>query len=96
MAIRNQARRLLSLKEYKDNRRYTYEDIEKATGLSSATISAVLNNKLQYYDMSPGGTVERFCEFLGCTLHDFFVEDSQTEDPQKGQVAELVVVPPPT
>ena len=63
--IRNRFRILLAQKESKDERRYTYDDIYKATGIGPGTLSSYAKNTVTRFDER---TLVALCDFLGCEL----------------------------
>ena len=67
LEIRNRFRILLAQKEVRDNRRYTYDDITDATGISRQTIASYATGSVSRYD---GRTLKSFCDFFDCELSE--------------------------
>lgn len=63
--IKNRFKILLAQKETRDGRRYTYEDIYKATGVGPATIANYAKGTVTRFDAK---TLVLFCDFLECDL----------------------------
>ena len=67
LEIRNKFRILLAQKEVRDGRRYTYDDITTATGISRQTIASYATGSVSRYD---GKTLKAFCDFFDCELSE--------------------------
>lgn len=53
------------------NKKYTYDDIAKATGMSSNTIANLFSGEYHDYQLS---TLEKICEFFGCEIKDILIK----------------------
>lgn len=58
---------LLAEKELRDGRKYTYTDINKATGIATSNITKWAQGKVEYLDLS---TLATFCVFFECKVSD--------------------------
>ena len=56
--------------------RLTYLKLSAATGVSTNTISHLVNNKQELLDRS---VLERLCDFFGCELHDLVSLEHATD-----------------
>lgn len=63
--INNRFNILLAQKINRDNRKYTYEDISEATGVSPTTLSAYSQGKVRRFDEV---TLVALCKFFECEL----------------------------
>jgi transcriptional regulator with XRE-family HTH domain len=70
MKLKNRFAELLATHERKTNRKWTYDDIAAATGVSPTTLSAYAQNKVRRFDAV---TVEPLMAFFGCDVADFFI-----------------------
>ncbi len=84
MRLKNRFAELLAAHERKTGRKWTYEDISAATGISTSTLSAYALNKVRRFDAV---TVEPLLRFFACGIEDFFVLE---EDEQGQEVAVAV------
>lgn len=73
--MRCQIIRLLSEKEKKENRRITYTDIAKSTGLSLSVVSRMANQKITRFEAD---TVIALCTYFKCSLGDLLVIDEES------------------
>ena len=62
---------VINLHNVRWKKRYTYDDISKATGLRSNTIAKLFSGEYHDYQLS---TLEKIAEFLGCRIQDILVE----------------------
>ncbi len=62
--IRLQLRELLTRREEQENRRIRLAEIAQATGLSTQTLSALINNQTDRVSLKALATL---CEYFGCT-----------------------------
>jgi putative transcriptional regulator len=67
LAIRSRLKLLLAEKEVRENRRVSHEEIRRATGLASSTISALANNNTGRYDAN---TLSKLCAYFNCGVGD--------------------------
>ena len=79
--IKNRFSELLAIHERKTRRKWTYEDIARATGLSTSTLSAYAQNRVRRFD---AGTVEALVGFFGCDVGDLLIIE------ENGRVGQLV------
>ena len=70
VAIISSFKVLLAEKELRDGRKYTYRDIEQATGVNKNTIGLWIGGKVQRFDAP---TLEALCTYLDCTVGDLLV-----------------------
>lgn len=63
--IRNRFKILLAQKEAVEERKYTYEDIRQATGISPTTLSNYAQGTVTRFDEP---TLVALCKFFGCEL----------------------------
>jgi len=78
--INSRLKELIARKERRDRRRWTYRDIEGATGLTTRTISEYATNKITRYDKS---TLTRLIDFFGCEVGDLLVYEQSEADEQR-------------
>lgn len=83
LRIKNRFAELVAEKERKDGRKWTYDDISKATGVSTNSLSGYARNKVRRFDAV---TVEALLAFFGCGIADFFTLE-QSEEIEGQQVA---------
>lgn len=67
MEIKNNFRILLAIKETRDGREYTYDDIYNETGISPRTLAGYKQNRVNRFDAA---TLLKVCEFLDCDIGD--------------------------
>ena len=84
--LKNRFSELLAAHERKTGRKWTYEDVSKATGVSQNTLSAYAQNKVRRFDAV---TVEPLLDFFGCDVSDFFVLEEVEET--QGQAVAVAV-----
>ena len=60
-------RRLIKEKEIAEGRELTYEIIRSATGITTSTLSALVNDKTRRYDAH---VLARLCAYFGCGIGD--------------------------
>jgi transcriptional regulator with XRE-family HTH domain len=82
MRLKNRFGELLAVHERRTGKKWTYEDISNATGVSPSTLSAYAQNKVRRFDAV---TVEALIHFFGCGIEDFFV----LEEDELGEAAAL-------
>ena len=70
MTIQSQFKILLSQKETKEGRKYSYRNIEEITDVSKTTVGLWNNNKVRRFDAN---TLEAFCKFFDCQPGDLLV-----------------------
>ena len=63
-------RELMAQKGRLDGRRVTYDDIYKATGIFSSTLSRLAAGRAKRVDLA---VLERLCEYFGCEPGDLLV-----------------------
>ena len=63
--IRNRFKILLTQKETRDGRKYTYDDIREAKGISPTTLSNYARGTVTRFDEP---TLVALCEFFECEL----------------------------
>lgn len=61
---------LLSEKERKEKRQYSYQHISNVTGIATSTLSKWATNKVTMYDAD---TIEKLCKFLDCAPGELIV-----------------------
>lgn len=81
--VRNRFKILLAQKETRDNRSYTYEDIQKATGISPTTLASYAKGRVSRFDEK---TIIALCDWLECDLGDL-IEYPPVQSQQDQQVA---------
>ncbi len=62
---------IVNLYNIRWKKKYTYNDIEKATGLSKATISNLFSGDYHDYQLS---TLEKISEFFNCEIKDILIK----------------------
>jgi DNA-binding Xre family transcriptional regulator len=67
---------LVAEKEIKDSRKYTYDDIKKATGIARSTLSAYAQNKSSVRAYKKA-TLAKLCIFFECDLGDLIVFENK-------------------
>lgn len=70
MAIYNRLKILIAEKELRDGQKWPYRTIAPKIGVSTATLSAYVNQKAHRFDAP---TLEAFCKFFGCQPGDILV-----------------------
>ncbi len=68
--IRNRFKILLAQKEARDDREYTYEDIQTATSISPTTLSSYAKGRVGRFDAV---TLVKLCDWLECEIGDLLV-----------------------
>ena len=68
--IQSRLKVLISQKELRENRKWTYENIKEATGISITTIHRLARNTAKRYDAN---TLDALCRFLNCSVGDLLV-----------------------
>jgi putative transcriptional regulator len=68
--IQCRLRELMAIKARKENRRITYLDITRATGIYNTTLTRLANDKAELIGKS---TMDRLCAFFDCQPGDLFV-----------------------
>lgn len=66
--IRFNLKTLIADKEFLENRRITYDEISRHTGLSKPTLSKIATKK--GYNVT-SSNIEKLCRFLDCDFNDF-------------------------
>ena len=66
---------IVNLYNVKWKRRYTQEEIVKATNLSIGTVNNLFSGKYHDYKLS---TLETISKFFGCSIYDILVEIDET------------------
>lgn len=61
---------LIAEKEMSEGRKWTYENIREATGLSTPTIHRLVRGTAKRYDAN---TLDALCRFFGCGVGDLLV-----------------------
>lgn len=84
LKIKNRFAELLAIHERKTGRKWTYEDITQATGVSPSTLSAYAQNKVRRFDAA---TVEPLIAFFDCGISDFFSLEAESDEGQAVAVA---------
>lgn len=64
LRLKNRLAELIAVHERKTSRKWTYDDISEATGISTSTLSSYVLNKVTRFDEV---TVVALMEFLGIT-----------------------------
>lgn len=62
---------IVNLYNVKWKRKYTQEDIVKATNLSVGTVNNLFSGKYHDYKLS---TLETIAKFFNCKIHDILIE----------------------
>lgn len=62
---------IVNLYNVKWKRKYTQDEIVKATNLSIGTINNLLSGRYHDYKLS---TLETISKFFGCSIHDILIE----------------------
>ena len=62
---------VVNLYNVKWKRKYTQEDIVKATKLSAGTVNNLFSGKYHDYKLS---TLEEICKFFGCEISDILIK----------------------
>lgn len=65
--IRNRLKILIAQKEVRDERKYTYMDIQEATGVATSTLTDWSNGKARLISVD---TLAALCTFLECVPGD--------------------------
>jgi len=68
--LKNKFAELLAVHQRKTGRKWTYDDVWEATGVSPSTLSAYAQNKVRRFDAA---TIEPLLAFFGCGIEEFFV-----------------------
>lgn len=86
LRLKNRLAELIAAHERTTRRKWTYDDISKATGISTSTLSAYALNKVTRFDEA---TVVPLMEFLGIRdVGDLLVlEEEVIDDEQQKAVA---------
>lgn len=74
--LKNRFAELVAEKERRTGRKWTYEDISKATGIAASTLSAYARNKVQRFDAV---TLIAFMQFFDCAIGDLFILEEKSE-----------------
>lgn len=61
---------LISEKEFRENRKLTYEVINSETGVAGSTLVEWANNRVKRYDES---VIAKLCEYFNCDIGDLLV-----------------------
>ena len=75
--IKNRFTELLAIHERRTGRKWTYEDISRVTGISTSTLSAYAQNKVQRFDAS---TLTALLDFFGCKVGDLLIVEGESSD----------------
>ena len=90
--IRNRFKILLAQKELRDERMYTYEDINKATGISPTTLSSYARGKVTRFDES---TLVALCTWLECDLAELIefppAQSQQSTEPRRSMTVSAAI-----
>jgi putative transcriptional regulator len=70
MTIYNRLKVMIAEKELREGRRLTYRTIAQETGVSTGTLTAYVNQRVNRFDTP---TLEAFCRFFGCQPGDLLV-----------------------
>ncbi len=62
---------IINLYNVKWKKKYTQDDIMKATGLSKKTVSQLFSGKHHNYQLE---TLETIADFFNCDLHDILIK----------------------
>ncbi len=62
---------IVNLYNVKWNKKYTQDDIVKATNLSVGTVNNLFSGKYHDYKLS---TLETIAKFFNCKIHDILIE----------------------
>ena len=68
-------KKLLKKKSTKDNKKYTYQDIEKATGIKRLQLSRI--NSTPDYNIT-GTHIEKLCRYFNCSPNDLITIYDET------------------
>ena len=63
--IRFKLKELVLDKQFRENRRVTYDDIAEATGIHRSTLSKIANHR--GYNTTTDN-LDKLCDFFGCTI----------------------------
>ena len=66
---------LLAQKEIRDDRKYTYLNVQEATGLAQGTITVYAKNRVTSFSAK---TLIALCNFFECPLDEFLKSMPQT------------------
>ncbi|HAJ80764.1 MAG TPA: XRE family transcriptional regulator [Fibrobacteres bacterium] len=61
---------LLSEKERKEKKKYSYQDVADKTGIAKSTLSKWATNKVTKFDAE---TIDKLCGFLECQPGDLLI-----------------------
>lgn len=75
--IKNRFSELVAAHERKTGRKWNYEDIANATGVSTSTLSAYSQNRVRRFD---AGTLEALMGFFRCGISDLLVVEEDESD----------------
>ena len=78
MTIFNRVKILIAEKELREGRKWPYDAITKATGISTSTLSNYALQKVGRFDAS---TLNALCHFFNCQPGEILIFDS--DDPYK-------------
>lgn len=67
MVLKNRVKILIAEKEIKEGRKLTYRTIAKETGISTSTLTAYVNQKINRFDTP---TIEALCKYFSCQPGD--------------------------
>lgn len=74
--IQSRLKVLISEKELRENRKWTYENIKGATGISVTTIHRLVRDTAKRYDAN---TLDVLCRFLNCNVGDLLIYMPESE-----------------
>jgi len=77
--IVNRYTELLAIKERKERRTYSNRQVAEILGVAKNTVDSYARNEITRYDEH---VVLGFCDFLGCSLHEFLVIEQVEATPE--------------
>lgn len=78
--IKYNLKALISDKEFRDDKKITYEEISKSTGISRQTLSKIASKK--GYNTS-SENIEKLCQYFECTPDELMTIIPEPEPPEK-------------
>lgn len=75
--IKCQLIQLLSQRQSQENRAIRFNEVAKATGVSTSTISRMANNKVTRFDAA---TISALCSYFKCALGDLLVYEEDRRE----------------
>lgn len=78
MMIKCQLIGLLSRRQIQEQRKITYREVARATGLQASTVTRMANNQVTRFDAD---TLSALCAYFECELGELLVYEKDEQEP---------------